>query len=377
MGKKVVVAGHLCVDITPAIQGAHIADLGDFLVPGSLIDVGPADIHTGGAVTNTGLAMRFFGMETALAGAVGMDALGDIVTRIMEGHGAADGLIHKADGSTSYSVVLAIPGVDRIFLHHPGVNDSFGAEDIPEETLLGAALMHFGYPPAMRRMYQGDGDQLVAVLRRALDAGAATSLDLSGVDENSEAGRADWRAILGSALPFTDIFVPSAEELMFMLDRERFHGIAEETGGGDFCARLDIDRDIRPLAERSVAMGAGIALIKCGPKGMVLKCAGVDRLEKISSRLGLRMDEWADLEIYERSYKPDRVLSGTGAGDTSIAAFLTAILKGYRPERAVQLAAATGACCLSAYDALSGLKPFAELERRIDSGWPKLEATAQ
>lgn len=236
MGKKVVVAGHLCVDITPGIQGDRIAELSDFLVPGRLIDVGPADIHTGGAVNNTGLAMRFFGMDTTLVGAVGMDALGDIVTRIMDGQGASDGLIRKANGSTSYSVVLAIPGVDRIFLHHPGVNDSFGAEDIPEEALKDAALMHFGYPPAMRRMYQEDGRELVAVLRKALDAGAATSLDLSGVDENSEAGRADWHAILGNALPAVDIFVPSAEELMFMLDRKRFHEIAKATCGGDYCA---------------------------------------------------------------------------------------------------------------------------------------------
>ena len=375
MGKKVVVAGHLCVDITPAIQGDRIADLRDFLVPGRLIDVGPADIHTGGAVNNTGLAMRFFGMDTALVGAVGTDALGDIVTRIMESHGAADGLIRKANGSTSYSVVLAIPGVDRIFLHHPGVNDSFGAEDIPEEALKGAALMHFGYPPAMRRMYQEGGRELVAVLRKALDAGAATSLDLSGVDESSEAGRADWRDILGHSLPMVDIFVPSAEELMFMLDRKRFHEIAEETRGGDFCAQLDIGRDIRPLAQRCIAMGAGVALIKCGAKGMYLMCADANRLARISPRLGLRDDDWSGFETFERSYRPDVILSGTGAGDTSIAAFLTAILRGYTPARAVQLAAATGACCLSAYDALSGLKSFAELERRIDSGWPKLETT--
>ena len=157
-----------------------------------------------------------------------------------------------------------------------------------------------------------------------------------------------------------------------MLDRERFHEIVQGSGGGDFCAHLDIDRDIRPLAERCLDMGAGIVLIKCGAKGMVLKCAGADRLAKVSPRLGLNVDEWSGFEASERSYRPERILSGTGAGDTSIAAFLTAILTGCRPARAVQLAAATGACCLTAYDALSGLKSFAELERRIDDGWPKV-----
>ena len=65
------------------------------------------------------------------------------------------------------------------------------------------------------------------------------------------------------------------------------------------------------------------------------------------------------------------ILSGTGAGDTSIAAFLTAMLKGYPLERALQLSAATGASCVAAYDALSGLKSFEELEAKIDDGWQK------
>jgi hypothetical protein len=37
----------------------------------------------------------------------------------------------------------------------------------------------------------------------------------------------------------------------------------------------------------------------------------------------------------------------------------------------VQLAAAEGASCVEAYDALSGLRSFEELEARIDAGWAK------
>ena len=44
----------------------------------------------------------------------------------------------------------------------------------------------------------------------------------------------------------------------------------------------------------------------------------------------------------------------------------------YAPERCLQLATAAGACCVTAYDALSGLLPFEEMERRIDAGWAKL-----
>ena len=35
----------------------------------------------------------------------------------------------------------------------------------------------------------------------------------------------------------------------------------------------------------------------------------------------------------------------------------------------VALACAEGACCVTTYDALSGLKPLDELEERIRKGW--------
>lgn len=61
--------------------------------------------------------------------------------------------------------------------------------------------------------------------------------------------------------------------------------------------------------------------------------------------------------------------SGTGAGDTSIAAFLAAVLRGKSPRECVALAAAEGACSVAAYDALSNLKSLDELEDRIRLGW--------
>jgi sugar/nucleoside kinase (ribokinase family) len=68
-------------------------------------------------------------------------------------------------------------------------------------------------------------------------------------------------------------------------------------------------------------------------------------------------------------FKADIVRSATGAGDTSIAAFLAAVLSGRQPADCLALASAEGACCVTAYDALSGLKPLDELEERIRRGW--------
>ena len=57
----------------------------------------------------------------------------------------------------------------------------------------------------------------------------------------------------------------------------------------------------------------------------------------------------------------------------NIAAFLTAVLEGYSLEDTMHLAAATGASCVEAYDALSGLKSFEELKCKINNGWKKNE----
>ena len=104
---------------------------------------------------------------------------------------------------------------------------------------------------------------------------------------------------------------------------------------------------------------------------MYLQTASREKLAQISSRVELDADAWACKSIFERSYVPEKILSGTGAGDTSIAAFLTAVLQKDTPEMCLHLAAATGASCVAAYDALSGLKPLDELRDKVEKGWEK------
>ncbi len=373
MEKKAVVAGHICIDITPGIPAVSSDRIQDILVPGRLFNVSDADIHTGGAVANTGLAMKLLGADVTLAGKIGNDAFGDLILSITDRYGASEGLIRKEGESTSYSVVLAIPGIDRIFLHCSGANDTFCADDLPMGPISEAALFHFGYPTIMKRMYQNDGEELVSIMRTVKDEGVATSLDMSAVDPDTEAGAADWKLILTRTLPYVDIFAPSVEELMFMLDRDRYDRLCAKNPGTDLIGMIDMEEDIMPLAAACLEMGARIVLIKCGRRGMYYRTGNRSRIETISERLELDTDVWADKSGFEKSFKPGRVLSGTGAGDTSVAAFLTSILNGCAPEECVRYAAATGACCVEAYDALGGLKSFEELDKKIKAGWERNE----
>lgn len=158
-----------------------------------------------------------------------------------------------------------------------------------------------------------------------------------------------------------------------MLDKERFASWQKRAAGQDITEILDVEEDIRPLADKCMELGAKVLLIKCGKPGLYYRTAGEGKLQEISKKAELSCREWADKEGFEKSYVPEQVLSGTGAGDTSIAAFLTAMLEGYTLEDCMHLAAGTGASCVAAYDALSGLKSFEELNKKIKAGWKKYE----
>ena len=218
----------------------------------------------------------------------------------------------------------------------------------------------------MAQMYRRGGELLAAMLCRVKQAGLSTSLDLAAVDPASEAGRADWEAILARALPWVDFFVPSFEELAFMLDRPLYDALAAR--GGDMTRHLR-QQDVARLSARCLALGCGAVLLKCGTWGMYYKTAGRERLKQVGRKLGLDGALWADREGYQPCFEADCVRSGTGAGDVSIAAYLTALCRGKDPAACAALAAAEGACSVTSYDALGGIRPLEELEARIESGW--------
>ena len=376
MSKKVIVAGHICLDMTPVFPESGRSRVSEILMPGKLIETKGISIFTGGAVANTGLAMKILGADVRLLGKVGTDDIGEMICNLLRRYDADRDLIRATDEPSSYSVVLAIPGIDRIFLHCPGANDSYGADEIPDNVLREADLFHFGYPPLMKRMYAEDGRELTELMKRAQEQGCATSLDMAAVDPDSDAGGADWKQILKNVIPYVDFFVPSIEELCFMLDEEKFREWQIRAQDRDITEVIDVDHDIRPLANQCMELGCKVLMLKCGAPGLYYRTAATDLIRRISPKIGLDPDIWAQKEGFERSYLPDRLLSGTGAGDTSIAAYLTSMLEGDPPEECIRLAAAAGACCVSTYDALSGLKPLPALRKRIADGWEKVSDTA-
>jgi len=354
---RAIVAGHLCLDITPRFLSPHIP------APGELAVVGPATLSTGGAVSNTGLSLARLGIETQLCGKVGDDDFGSVVRSIVERHtpGSSGGVIVSPGDSTSYSVVLAPPGSDRAFVHSPGANDTFGPDDVPLAALRQADLLHHGYPALMRRMYSNGGRDLVALMQRARDAGLTTSLDLCYVDPASESGQADWRAILSDVLPLVDAFVPSIDELRAIWDVSR----AE--------MEQPVDEALPRLARQALAAGARIVLIKVGVRGIYLRTGKAQCRGRAAPPASAG---WLERELWAPAQTPGCVATTTGAGDAAVAGFLAAMLRGAAPELAVRMAAAAGASCCEQADATSGVRSWDDTLARLHAGWPQAPLTA-
>ena len=368
MGKhRIIAAGHICLDITPVFPaGKAMRKVSEMLIPGKLVEMDAASVHTGGSVANTGLALKKLGNQVTLLGKVGKDAFGAMVQNILAGHGAG-GLIVDEGSTTSYSVVLALPGIDRMFLHHPGANDTFAADDVPEEVLANAQLFHFGYPPLMKRMYRNDGAELEKMMRRVKEKGVATSLDMAAVDAHGEGGKVDWESLLSSVLPHVDFFVPSFEELCFMLDRPLFDRLT--AAGTDCTDGLDAMQYAMPLAEKCLQMGCGVVMIKCGLAGLLWKAANRQRIAKIGGSRQMNASLWAEQWGCQPCYQADIVRSGAGAGDVTIAAWLTAVLDGETPAECAKIAAAEGAASVTSYDALGGIMSLEDIRKRLADGW--------
>ena len=80
---KVIVAGCVCIDISPEFLSGSVAEIGDTRKPRKLIEAGKATVSPGGAVAHTGLALKTLGGEGALMARIGDDRLGATLSRLL------------------------------------------------------------------------------------------------------------------------------------------------------------------------------------------------------------------------------------------------------------------------------------------------------
>jgi sugar/nucleoside kinase (ribokinase family) len=355
----IVVAGHICLDIIPDWRIGSIKTI----IPGHILEMSGLKLSTGGAVANTGIALKKLGINTALLGKVGADAFGKVILEILkkEDKTLAENMIISGNEVSSYTIVLNPPDTDRIFLHYPGPNHSFNANDIPYEKIKSSRIFHFGYPPLMQKFYENDGKELVKMFQRIREMKIITSLDMAMPDPESPAGRVDWFKFFKNVLPMVDIFMPSIDELLYMLNPEKFYKISEKK------ERFDIVL-LNQLAGQLIDYGTKVVAIKLGDQGLYLRTY---QTQKSNLSYIINHKDWDYRQLLSPCFATE-VKGTTGTGDATIAGFLAQLLEGGEPEKCITLATAVGACCVEAIDATGGIRPLPEIIKRVTSGWERL-----
>jgi len=266
-----------------------------------------------------------------------------------------------------------LPGIDRMFIHNPEINDTFVASDVNFDKVENARLFHFGYPPLMRRMHENNGEQLVQLFQNAKEHGLATSLDMAYVDPKSEAAGVDWLMLLRNVLPHVDFFLPSMEEILYMVDNELLGRMRQEAGN-DGILRLVDGKLLAEVSGNLLEMGAAVVVLKLGDKGLYIRTTNdAARLNKLGvcapDKNNLKL--WLGRELIAPCFDVE-VAGATGAGDSAIAGFLAGFLYGQSPEKTITSAAMVGACNVQHPDALSGIPGWEEVQKRIHDGWKRI-----
>ncbi|MCL4247638.1 MAG: carbohydrate kinase family protein [Anaerolineae bacterium] len=356
----ILVVGHLCIDLIPGMD--HVSPQ-SLTQPSRLYETEAMQVSTGGAVANTGLSLHRLGVNTRLMSLVGDDAIGRMIVDFLRTRAPElPEFVKVAQGAaSSYTIVLSPERTDRVFLHCPGTNDQFGAENVDLKVVERAKIVHFGYPPLLARMYADNGSELLKLVRSLKSCDVITSLDMAMPDAARASGQAKWYEILRNTLPYIDIFVPSFEEILYMMRPEDFAAYGQRV---EELVRRDYVED---LTTEMLSLGCRIAGIKLGKEGIWLHSGDKTTIDPLRRSLDLN-ESWDACTVWHPAFEVE-VVGTTGAGDSAYAGLLTAILKGLSASDSVRMACAVGACNVEAADASSGIRSWAQTLKRITDGW--------
>jgi len=364
----VVVAGYTCIDLTPEFRKGKNASIAEILKPGQLTEIEGISFLPGGVVPNTGMVLKKFNNSVYLNGLIGDDFMGTALLEWLGRYGIEEGIQVTGKEGTGFSIVFAPPGVDRIFLEAIACNKIFDTVHINYEVVSRSRVFHFGYPPLLERFYSNRGSQLVEMFAEVQESGAVSSLDFSLPDPDSESSQLNWQGILSQVLPLVDICAPSLEEALQMLMPDDYTRIQSGSGQSDMINQIPLSL-LREMGRRFISYGVKILLIKAAHRGAYLLCGDIS---SVNQKLGNTLDEekWSFCEFWCNAYPAEeaRVKNAIGAGDTAIAAFLSAILDGNGPLNSIKYACLAGRNSLYCNNLYEELRDWEEMKLEITKG---------
>ena len=162
-------------------------------------------ITAAGSAGGTALTLAKLGARTSSAGAIGADAVGDMLTSLLERAGIdTSSLVRRDDVQTSASVLPIRPGGERPALHVVGANATYGPDDAPWDAIAESTHLHLGGPEFM------GGEAAARILAFARENGVTTSADILAPGEQARE-ILDW---IAPAFAELDYLLPNDEQVL-------------------------------------------------------------------------------------------------------------------------------------------------------------------
>ncbi len=303
---------------TVASVGILVADviagpMNGYPEKGLLQPVNAITLHNGGNAMTAALNLTKLGVKTNMIGKVGDDVYGAFLRDKLEKSGVnTSGLKTDKSAQTSVSVVLLDNSGERSFLHCVGANGTFSEKDIDYSLIESCDLV---FVTGTFLMNTFDGTETMEFLKKCKEMGKTTFLDVCW----DASGR--WGELLNMAMPYIDYFMPSIDEAVCIAECE----------------------DVEEIADSFFAKGVKNVVIKMGSKGAFLR-RGTD----------------AKGQIFP-CCKGVTAVDTTGAGDSFCSGFLAAFARDCELEDCVKFANGTGAHCVMAKGATTGIKSYEEI----------------
>lgn len=304
MGKTVYVLGELNADLIMT---------GEDVTPEwnreKLVDSFETALGSSSAITACGLAG--LGLRVRFVSVAGDDQLGAFCMERLREQGVDTAHVAVKPGVRTGVTLSLATGKDRALMTYMGSIPLLAPEDVPDELFEQADHIHFG------SYYLQDGmrDAWLDLFRKAKEKGITTSFDM-GWDP-----RGLWhREKVLALLPFTDLFMPSEDELSAMLG----------------CA--GVEEALAALPPMN-----GVAAVKRGARGAVMLTPGGERLDAPAFRV--------------------QPVDPTGAGDSFNAGLIFATLSGYGRAEALRFACACGALATTRVGGASSVPGLAQVEQ--------------
>lgn len=302
----------LCAGI---IVADHVCEPVDHLpAPGELILTRRMELLIGGCASNVAVDLVRLGLNAALVGKVGDDVFGRHINEALTAAGVDCRHLGVADQcDTAGTLIINCRGQDRRFIHSIGANGRFTGSEVTDEMIAAARVLYLGGYLLCDSMA---ADEVARSFRTARKTGVPTLLDVV------IPGPGNYQDRLKAVLPWTDYFFPNDDEARTIT------GLS----------------DPRDQAEAFLAAGARTVVITCGNRGAL-----------VASRDGL----------WQAGTHAVEFVDGTGSGDAFAAGWIYGLRQGADALGCLRYGSASGAQCVTAMGATTGVFSAGELEEFV------------